>query len=113
MIERVYRCYDQIWSVSEQILTLKGNVVLDLGFTEKKQRDRFSVLARTLGVASEVHYLDAPKEVRKRRIEKRNMEKDPDVYAFDVTDVMFNFMEPRFEAPDNEELENGRKIDRC
>jgi len=35
MIERVNRCYEQIWQVSEQILTLNGKVVLDLGFTTK------------------------------------------------------------------------------
>jgi predicted kinase len=39
MIERVNRCYEQIWNVSEQILALDGNVVLDLGFATKEQRD--------------------------------------------------------------------------
>ncbi len=33
MIERVNRCHEQIWEVSEQILTLDGSVLLDLGFT--------------------------------------------------------------------------------
>jgi len=111
MIERVHRCYDQIWDVSEQILSLGGNVVLDLGFTEKTQREHFSVRAKSLGLEAEIHFLDAPKEIRKQRVEKRNSEKDPNVYAFDVTDIMFNFMEPRFEAPDAEELEGGLKID--
>ncbi len=110
MIERVNRCYDQIWNVSEQILALRGNVILDLGFTEKRQRDRFSDLARTLGIVSEVHYLDAPLDVRMKRVNRRNIEKDPEVYAFDVTELMFDFMEPKFEAPDEEELENGRLI---
>lgn len=110
MIERVNRCYEQIWQVSEQILALNGNVVLDLGFTTKAQRDIFSDKAKNLNITSEIHYLDAPKDVRMKRVEKRNLEKDPDIYAFEVTDMMFNFMEPRFEAPDQNELKNGCKV---
>ena len=110
MIERVYRCYEQIWEVSEQILTLNGNVVLDLGFTTKAQRDMFSDSAKKLAISAEIHYLDAPREVRKKRVAQRNSEKDPAVYAFEVTDMMFDFMEPKFEPPEQNELKNGMKI---
>ena len=110
MIERVNRCYEQIWNVSEQILALDGNVVLDLGFTTKEQRDVFSNRAKALGINAEIHYLDATKDIRKKRIEKRNIEKDPSVYAFEVTDMMFNFMEPRFEVPSQKELKYGCKV---
>lgn len=110
MIERVNRCYVQIWNVSEQILQLNGNVVLDLGFTTKEQREHFSELTRKLEIDPEVHYLNAPKETRKKRVENRNMEKDPSVYSFEVTDFMFNFMEPKYEIPDEKELANGRIV---
>ena len=107
MMERVNRCSDQIWQVSEQILAINGNVILDLGFTTKEQRDVFTDRARALGIDPEVHYLNASKETRKQRVDKRNTEKDPAVYAFEVTDMMFDFMEPRFEIPDEEELKYG------
>ena len=110
MIERVHRCYEQIWQVSEQILALDGNVVLDLGFTTKEQRELFSLRAKGLGCDAEVHYLDAPTEIRRERVGKRNAEKDPAVYAFEVTDMMFDFMEPKFEVPDQEELKNGCRV---
>ncbi len=110
MIERVMRCYEQIWEVSEQILTFDGHVVLDLGFTTKEQRDIFSSKAKQLNINAEIHYLDAPKDIRQRRIVKRNTEKDPAVYAFDVTDAMFHFMEAKFEVPSQEELQYGGKI---
>jgi len=110
MMERVGRCYEQIWQVAEQILVIDGNVILDLGFTTKEQRELFSNRAKALGINAEVHYLDAPKETRKHRIDKRNTEKDPSVYTFKVTDMMFDFMEPRFEIPDENELENGCKV---
>ncbi len=110
MIERVNRCYDQIWQVSEQILALDGNVILDLGFTTKEQRDLFAVKARALGINAEVHFVDASTDVRKQRVEKRNTEKDPEVYSFEVTDMMFDFMEPRFEIPDQDELKYGCRV---
>ncbi|MDD1794543.1 ATP-binding protein [Enterovibrio sp. ZSDZ42] len=110
MIERVNRCYDQIWEVSKQILALDGNVLLDLGFTAKSQREIFVKKAQALNIDAEVHYLDAPTDVRKTRVNKRNMEKDPAVYSFEVTDMMFNFMEPRFEVPDSEELKHGLTV---
>lgn len=110
MIDRVNRCYVQIWQVGEQILKLDGNVVLDLGFTTKEQRSYFADLSKELDVEPELHYLSAPKDVRKKRVEKRNVEKDPSVYSFEVTDSMFNFMEPKYEIPDEQELANGRVI---
>ncbi len=110
MMERVERCYKQIWDVSEQILGLDGNVVLDLGFTTKAQRSRFSELANKMGVLAEIHYLEASVEIRKARVRTRNEEKDPAVYAFEVDEGMFNFMEPRFEIPDEAELANGKKL---
>ena len=110
MMERVNRCSDQIWQVSQQILAINGNVILDLGFTTKEQRDVFTDRARALGVNPEVHYLNADTDVRKHRVDKRNQEKDPSVYAFEVTDMMFEFMEPRFEVPDQEELKYGCKV---
>lgn len=110
MMERVLRCYEQIWEVSEQILKLDGNVVLDLGFTTKEQRDVFSVKGARLKINAEIHYLDAPQDIRKNRVKTRNQEKDPAVYAFEVTDMMFNFMEPRFEVPDQDELKYGLKL---
>lgn len=107
MMERVNRCYKQIWDVSQQILKVDGNVVLDLGFTTKQQRGVFLNKGVDLGLNAEIHYLDAPLDIRKKRVVTRNQEKDPSVYAFEVTDVMFNFMEPRFEIPDKDELKHG------
>jgi len=110
MMERVERCYKQIWEVSHQILSLGGAVILDLGFTTKAQRMIFVDLAREHGFGHEVHYLTAPVDLRKQRVEKRNLDKDPDLFSFEVTDFMFNFMEPKFEAPNDEELKQGKVI---
>ena len=111
MMERVERCQNQIWEISKQILGNEGSVVLDLGFTAKDQRSTFIDRAKTLGITAEIHYLDAPTIIRRKRLTKRNTDKNQEVYSFEVTDQMFEFMEPRFEPPDREELKNGIKID--
>jgi len=110
IIERVERCCKQIWEVSQQLLLLGGTVILDLGFTTKSQRMMFVNLANKIDVVAEIHYLTASPEIRKARVKQRNRDKDPNLYSFEVTDLMFNFIEPKFEAPDEQELMNGKKI---
>lgn len=110
LLERVQRCYTQIWEVSQQILGLDGNVILDLGFTTKDQRMVFVSQAKALGIASELHFLDTPQTLRKQRVAERNASKDPALYSFEVTDMMFQFMESQFQRPDAEELQNGRIV---
>lgn len=108
--ERVERCQTQIWEVCQQILRNKGHVVLDLSFSTKRQRSEFFAKAEELGIQPELHVLDVPVDIRKQRVQQRNEEKDPAVYAFEVTDFMFDFMEPKFEVPGDDELVHGRRI---
>lgn len=107
MMERIERCQVQIWEVAKQIINNDRNIVLDLGFTTKDQRKLFIDKAKELGINAEVHYINTPVDTRKLRVIKRNTEKNPEVYAFEVTDQMFEFMEPRFEPPCDAELNNG------
>jgi predicted kinase len=110
ILERVERCHQQIWEVAEQILQLNGNVILDLGFTTQKHRDRFKQLSKAAKVEAEIHYLEVPVAVRKQRVKQRNADKDPFLYCFEITDFMFDFMERKFEPPADAELINGRTI---
>jgi predicted kinase len=108
--ERVERCHQQIWEVAEQILKLNGNVILDLGFTRRKYRDRFKELSKRVNVDAEIHYLQAAIAIRKQRVKQRNADKNPSLYSFEITDFMFDFMEGKFEPPVVSELVNGRTI---
>ncbi|MFC3121426.1 AAA family ATPase [Agaribacter flavus] len=113
MIERVYRCYDQIWQTASQILQTGGHVILDLGFTERAQRQQFIDKGLSIGVQAELHYLNVDTNIRKQQVAKRNTEKDPKLYAFEVTEQMFDFMETRFEVPSADELQHGKTITRA
>lgn len=103
MMERVNRCYVQIWDVSSQTLKNNGSVILDLSFTTRSERNFFLDRASEIGIDPEIHYLEAPEKERRERVVKRNLEKNPEVYSFDVTKDMIDFMEPRFEDFDDRE----------
>lgn len=77
MMERVYRCYVQIWETAKQILMLDGIVVLDLGFTTMDQRQHFYDKAKDINITTELHYLNAPKAIRKDRKKKEIWKKTP------------------------------------
>jgi len=91
-------------------LQLNGNVVLDLGFTTKQHRDLFMGLSKKLDLEAEIHSLEAPVEVRRKRVKQRNLDKETSLYSFEITDLMFDFMEGKFEPPVDSELINGRTI---
>lgn len=110
MIDRVERCQHLTWDIGEQVLTKKRNVVLDLGFMTKALREYFIDKAKLIGASAEVHYLNAPINIRKQHVTKRNSEKDRSVYSIDVTDQMFEFMEPRFESASEDVMIDGKQL---
>ena len=98
VMERVARCHNLIWETSVNIVRNSGIAVLDLGLMKNEQRERFLQLAESAGVAIQQHFVDAPLEVRKERVMKRNQLRDQN-FSFEVTPEMFLFMESQFEYP--------------
>lgn len=109
IMERVQRCEARIWDAASQISQVGGSVVLDLGFTKLESRDRFRRLASDIGAQVQIHVLDASCSVRKERVMKRNLEKGQ-TFAFEVTPMMFDFMDKEFEHPTEEELSQARIV---
>lgn len=103
-LARVRRCEEQIWLLARRLLNDGYSVVLDLGFSKAEQRKRFETRFRESGHHSELHFLDIPLEIRRTRVEKRNLEKS-ETFAFEVDRAMFDWMESYFERPDERELE--------
>ena len=101
-IERVERCERQIWASALEVLRCGRDVVLDLGFTEKRQRARFAELAMEVGAELVTYYVAADADVRRTRVRQRNEEKR-ETFEFEVTDDMFDFMEGIFEPPTDDE----------
>lgn len=99
IMTRVARCETRIWQIAEDVLGHGGNVILDLGFMKRAQRQAATARAAATGAKVQWHFLDAPHAVRRARVAARNLQRGAS-FAFEVTPGMFDFMEAQFEAPD-------------
>lgn len=115
-MERVQRCYSQIWVTARQVAQHGTSCVLDFGFGQRSDRLKYSATAREAGLSVQLHYLDVPAHERWRRIEGRNAQK-AETYQlpFDVTREMFDFVESIFESPTEAEIAeiNGTVVSWC
>jgi predicted kinase len=60
------------WELTQRLLVLGTSVVLEWGFWARSERDEKREAARTLGVAVELRFLDAPYEELVRRVGDRH-----------------------------------------
>jgi predicted kinase len=104
-MERVERCFAQIWSVALEVTARNVPCILDLGFPKAASRTRFAGLARDAGLSVQLHFIDVPAQERWRRVEARNAKKGRTYQlAFDVTREMFDFVETMWEPPTDAEM---------
>ena len=62
----------EFWELTQRLLVLGTSVVLEWGFWARSERDEKREAARTLGVAVELRFLDAPYEELVRRVVARH-----------------------------------------
>jgi len=110
IMERVERCEKQIWSTAKKICNTGCDVILDLGFMELAKRELFLSLAKDQKIPTQLHYLNAPHLIRRKRVSERNISKG-ETFSFEVTQGMFDFMDTKFENPTEKELVNAIIID--
>jgi len=103
IMERVQRCEKRIWATAAEIAGTGGHVVLDLGFMKVRKRTEFLALASAGEHPAQLHFVNAPLDVRRQRVLQRNIDKG-DTYSFEVSAPMFDFMEREFEPPTALEL---------
>ena len=92
------RLEDRLWRLGQELLTLGQSVILENGFWAREERDELRLTARTLGVAVELHYLEATLEELWRRIQLRNGEGRPGVVPIKREDLQKWALQ--FEPPD-------------
>ena len=97
--ERIER---ELWRVSQELLTLGVNVVLDFGLWARAERDEIRATARNLGVRVELHFLDVAHDELWRRIQVRNAE--PPWDSAPITRTHLDEWAALFQAPDTDEL---------
>ena len=100
---RVERVERQIWAVAQPVLALGVDVVLELGFFTRAQRDRIRALVSAH--PTRVHVVDAPAEVRRARVRERN--RGSETFTVEVDDAMFDWAEHYFEPLGDDEQQGA------
>lgn len=101
--ERKDRCIDQIWVVVEELLDLDIDAVLELGLVQRAARQAFYERVDAAGHELRVYLLDAPREVRRERVQRRNAEQGA-TFSMVVNDEVFEQASDAWEAPDEQEI---------
>lgn len=91
-------------SLAGQILNAGANVILDWGFWKKEERLAVRKQLEAAGHSTELIYLKLSEEEWKRRIAKRNRERDP--LSYYVDDNMVQLFGSMFEEPGEDEEPN-------
>jgi predicted kinase len=106
-VERKERVLGLIWNHSRRILATGTEVVLELGLIQRRARTAFcdSVLADGFDLL--VHVLDAPIEIRRERVRRRNAERGS-TFSMIVPDDIFDFVSSLWEPPDDLERSDYR-----
>jgi predicted kinase len=100
--ERRVRLEQRLWRLGQELLGLGQSVILENGFWAREERDELRLGARTLGVAVELHYVEAPVDELWRRLEIRNELALPGTAPIKREDL--EKWAQQFEAPDATEL---------
>lgn len=100
--ERRVQLEKRLWRLGQELLGLGQSVILENGFWAREERDELRLGARSLGVAVELHYLEAPVDELWRRLEVRNEEGKPGTAPIKREDL--DKWAEQFEAPDAAEL---------
>jgi predicted kinase len=98
-IERKERLLELIWSHSRRLLAAGTDAILELGLI---QRTDFCRRVREEGFDLVVRVVDAPYEVRRDRVRRRNTDKSA-MFSMVVSDSVFEMASKLWEAPDQAE----------
>jgi predicted kinase len=108
MLPRVERAETQIWAVTRQLVTLGTDVILELGFFTRAQRDRIRAFAAAAAIEVVPHVLDVPRDARRERVRKRNQ--GSSTFSIDVDDATFEWAESYYEPLAADELRGATII---
>lgn len=101
-VERTQRCVAQIWSLAVQLGAVDTNVVLEIGMIQRSDRERLYAWVDDARLALQVWVLDAPREIRRVRVEQRNAERGA-TFKMVVPPAIFELASDLWQAPDEGE----------
>ena len=102
--ERKRRCLEQIWVVSQDLIEKGQSVVLELGLVQRVDREEFYARADGAGIELSIYLLDAPKDVRWQRVQRRNAEQGA-TFKMAVSEEIFQIANAAWQPPDDAEIQ--------
>lgn len=96
--DRKYRCIQQIWEVTCELMNSGVSVILELGLVQLADREDFYRRVDGSDYALRVYLLDTPLEKRKQRVKERNLQKS-DTYKMEVSDEIFDLANSFWQEP--------------
>jgi predicted kinase len=101
-LERRDRCLAQILEVATAVREAGADTILEIGLLRRAEREAFYARMDASGAALSVVVLDAPIEVRRERVMRRNTERGP-TFAVEVPPEFFELASAAWEPPDADE----------
>lgn len=101
-VERAARCVEQIWRLALEILRADRSVVLEIGLLQRGAREAFYARVDAAGFELVLHVIDAPRDVRRARVMRRNEERGA-TFSMVVPMEMFELASDLWEPPDADE----------
>lgn len=100
------RTQQYLFQKSLEVMEAGVNIILDWGFWQKRSRDEARAFYETCCIPCEMHYIDVPKEIWKKNIEKRNRAvADGTTAAYPIDAELIGKLERLFEAPTRDEID--------
>ena len=106
--DRVNRCKQQIQHITESALLVGIEVILELGLVLRSDRDNFLSWLDSTDAEFKIYLLDAPRDVRRARVVKRNLEKGT-TFSMEVPADIFELASDLWQPLAEEELD-GRDV---
>ncbi|WP_422846370.1 AAA family ATPase [Acidovorax sp. M2(2025)] len=103
-VARTQRCLSQIWKTAEAVLRAGTQVVLEIGLIQQRERDAFYNRMGPWADAMTVYVLDAPRELRRERVNQRNTEKG-ETFSMVVPPHIFELASDLWQPPDPAECD--------
>ncbi len=103
-MERKDRLLALILSHARTILATNKDVALELGLVQRAPRQALLRQIQQEGISFTVYILDAPLEIRRERVRRRNVEQGA-TFSMIVPDHVFEMASAMWEPPDDLELE--------
>lgn len=103
VLQRKDRLLEVLWNHAVAMSRASQVAILELGLIQEQARYDLYARARELGVALKLYVLDAPIEICRQRVRRRNEERGA-TFSMVVLDHIFEVANSMWEAPDEAEI---------